>query len=198
MPERVARTSPNTMVTEYVGSGPFRFLPREWDAGNFAAYARFDGYVPRPEPPQWFAGGKVAKFDRVEWVVQPDPATAAAALQRNEVDWVEQPLIDLVGSLKRMRGVEVASYDKLGLLAMVVVNHLHPPFDKPGVLRAILAATNQQDCVEAAIGDQAELGVAPVGFFVDGSPLASKVGLDRLGPAKDIEGGAGGHQGGRL
>ncbi len=187
MPERVAKTSPNTMVTDYVGSGPFRFLPKEWDAGNFAAYARFDGYVPRQEAPQWFAGGKVAKFDRVEWIVQPDPATAAAALQRNEVDWVEQPLIDLVGSLKKMRGVEVASYDELGVLAMVVVNHLHPPFDKPAVLRAILAATSQGDCVQAAVGDQAELGVAPVGFFVDGSPMASKVGFDGLGPAKDIK-----------
>lgn len=187
MPEHVAKTPASTMVTDYTGSGPFRFLPKEWDAGNFAAYARFEGYKPRQEAPQWFAGGKVAKFDRVEWIVQPDPATAAAALQRNEVDWVEQPLIDLVGSLKKMPGVEVASYDKLGVLAMVVVNHLHPPFDKPAVLRAILAATNQGDCVQAAVGDQTELGVVPVGFFVDGSPLASKVGLDALGPAKDIK-----------
>jgi peptide/nickel transport system substrate-binding protein len=186
MPERMAKTSASTMVTDYVGSGPFRFLPNEWDAGNHAAYAKFEGYVPRQEAPQWFAGGKVAKFDRVEWIVQPDPATAAAALQKNEVDWIEQPLIDLVGSLKKMQGVEVVSYDKLGVLAMVVVNHLYPPFDNPAVMRAILAATNQQDCVEAAVGDQTALGVTPVGFFVDGSPMASKVGLDRLGPAKDL------------
>jgi peptide/nickel transport system substrate-binding protein len=187
MPERTARTPASTMVTDYTGSGPFRFLPNEWDAGNHAAYAKFDRYLPRQEPPQWFAGGKVAKFDRVEWIVQPDPATAAAALQRGEVDWVEQPLIDLVGSLKKMPGVNVASYDKLGVLAMVVVNHLYPPFDKPAVLRAILAATNQQECVQAVVGEQTELGVSPVGFFVDGSPLASKVGLDKLGPAKDLK-----------
>ena len=186
MPERVARTPASTMVTDYVGSGPFRFLPNEWDAGNHAAYAKFEGYVPRQEAPQWFAGGKVAKFDRVEWIVQPDPATAAAALQKNEVDWIEQPLIDLVGSLKKMQGVDVVSYDKLGVLAMVVINHLYSPFDNPAVVRAILAATNQQDCVEAAVGDQTALGVTPVGFFVDGSPMASKVGLDQLGPAKDL------------
>ena len=42
------------------------------------------------------AGGKVVHFDRVEWLTIPDAATAAAALQRGEVDWWEQPAIDLV------------------------------------------------------------------------------------------------------
>ena len=141
---------------------------------------RFDGYVARPEPAEWFSGGKVVHFDRVEWVVQPDPATAATALQTGEVDWIEQPLIDLVGSLRRMPGVEVASYDALGVLAMVVVNHLHPPFDNPAILRAVLQAVDQADAVQAVVGDQAELGVVPAGFFVVGAPMASSAGLEAL------------------
>ena len=186
MPERMAKTSASQQVTEYVGSGPFRFLPKEWVSGASAAYERFDGYVPRSEPAEWFSGGKVAHFDRVEWVVQPDPATAAAALQTGEVDWVEQPLIDLVGSLKAMPGVQVASYDALGVLAMVVVNHLHPPFDNPAILRAILSATSQQDAVEAVVGDQADLGVVPAGFFVVGCPMANSAGMTALTGPRDI------------
>ena len=31
MPERLAATDPNTAVKEIVGSGPFRFLPEQWD-----------------------------------------------------------------------------------------------------------------------------------------------------------------------
>ena len=190
MPERMARTPASQQITEYIGSGPFRFLPREWVSGASAAYARFEGYVPRAEPPQWFSGGKVVHFDRVEWVVQPDPATAAAALQRGEVDWVEQPLIDLVGSLKAMPGIEVASYDALGVLAMVVVNHLHPPFDNPAILRAIMSATDQKDAVEAVVGDQAQLGVTPAGYFVVGAPMANTAGLEALTGKRNVAGAA--------
>jgi len=186
MPERMARTPATQQVTEFVGSGPFRFLRDEWVSGASAAYARFDGYVPRSEQPQWFSGGKVARFERVEWVVQPDSATAVAALRTGEVDWIEQPLIDLVGSMKALPGVQVASYDALGVLAMAVINHLHPPFDNPAVLRALLMATSQQETVEAVVGDQAELGVVPAGFIVVGSPLASTAGLDALTSPRSI------------
>ena len=41
------------------------------------------------------AGPKIANFDRVEWQVIPDPATAAAALQQGEIDWWDQPIVDL-------------------------------------------------------------------------------------------------------
>jgi len=187
MPERMARTPASQQITEFVGSGPFRFLPDEWVSGARAAYAKFDAYVPRPEPPQWFSGGKVVHFDRVEWIVQPDPATAAAALQTGEVDWVEQPLIDLVGSLKAMRGVQATSYDKLGVLAMVVVNHLHPPFDNPAILQAILSATDQKDYVDAVVGDQTELGVVPAAFFVEGAPLANRAGMEALTGPRNVD-----------
>ena len=100
MPERMAKTPASEQVKETIGSGPFRFLPGEWVSGARAGYARFDGYVPRQEPPSFYAGGKVAHFERVEWIVQPDSATAAAALQKGEVDWVEQPLIDLCPMLR--------------------------------------------------------------------------------------------------
>lgn len=54
-------------------------------------YTRFGGYVPRSDGVvSALAGPKVAHFGRVEWVVIPDIATAAAALRRGEVDWWEQ------------------------------------------------------------------------------------------------------------
>ena len=39
--------------------------------------------------------------DRIEWIVMPDPATAAAALQNGEVDWWENPISDLVPLLQQ-------------------------------------------------------------------------------------------------
>ena len=72
MPERVAKTPGTEQIRETVGSGPFRFLPDQWVSGVSAAYARFDGYVPRQEPPSFLAGGKAVNVQSVEWVVQPD------------------------------------------------------------------------------------------------------------------------------
>jgi peptide/nickel transport system substrate-binding protein len=87
MPERVARTDAFTAVTDMVGSGPFRFNAAERVVGAFLAYERFAAYVPRPDgTPDWTAGPKIAHFDRVEWHVIPDPATAAGALQTGEMD----------------------------------------------------------------------------------------------------------------
>ena len=83
-----------------VGSGPFRFLPDERVSGARNAYAKFEKYVPREGVASFCAGPRIANFDRVEWLTTPDPSTQAAALQAGEVDWVEQPVMDLVPSLK--------------------------------------------------------------------------------------------------
>jgi peptide/nickel transport system substrate-binding protein len=71
-----------------------RFVKNEWVPGARAAFEKFPDYAPRPEPVSWLAGGKRVLAERVEWVVMPDPATAAAALQNGEVDWWENPISD--------------------------------------------------------------------------------------------------------
>ncbi len=186
MPERMAKTPSSEQVKETIGSGPFRFLPGEWNSGAHAGYARFDGYVPRQEPPSFYAGGKVANFERVEWIVQPDSATAAAALQKGEVDWVELPLIDLCPMLRKSPGVIVEVNDPFGWQPIIVFNHLNPPFDNPKLRRALLPAVDQHAFVAAVIGDQTELGHVPGGFFADGQPMATHAGLDVLTRPRDI------------
>jgi peptide/nickel transport system substrate-binding protein len=187
MPERMAKTPASQQVTEYIGSGPFVFLKDEWNSGVRAAYAKFTKYVPRQEPPQYFSGGKVVNFDRVEWTVQPDPATQAAALQTGEVDWVEQPLIDLLPMLKSSDGVQVATFDPLGVLAIIAFNHLYPPFDNPKVLQALISAVDQKEFVTSVIGEQASLGKYPVGFFTAGSPLANDAGMQAFTSPRNLD-----------
>ena len=152
MPERLARTDPTTGVTEMVGSGPYRFLASEYVSGSSAAYAKFDGYVPRTEPASWTAGGKVAHFDRLEWKVIPDAATAAAALQAGEVDWWEQVLPDLVPVLSRRPNLRVERMDPYGLISFGRFNHLHPPFNNVALRRAVLGALTQTEYMQAIMG----------------------------------------------
>lgn len=109
MPERIAGTDPFQLITEYVGSGPMAFKKDEWVPGSKAVFERFAGYNPRPEAGEWLSGGKRMMFDRIEWLILPDDATKAAALQNGEVDWWENPIPDLVPLLKRNRNVNVST-----------------------------------------------------------------------------------------
>src|ERR1700693_2513637 len=67
MPERIAKTDPYKQIDEYIRSRPQVFKRNEVTPGALATFKRFDGYVPRQEPPSFVAGGKQANFDRNEW-----------------------------------------------------------------------------------------------------------------------------------
>ncbi len=186
MPERVARTDPFKQLGEITGSGPFRFVRDEWVSGSLAVYMRFDRYQPRPEAADFSAGGKIAHVERVEWRVMPDPATAGAALQAGEVDWIEQPLIDLLPLLRRNENIHVATQDPFGVIGVVVFNHLQPPFDNVKLRRALLPAIDQSEYVAAVMGNESANAKTGVGVFTAGSPLANTAGLDVLTGPRDI------------
>ncbi|MEA2745436.1 MAG: peptide/nickel transport system substrate-binding protein [Acetobacteraceae bacterium] len=185
MPERLANTDPFQAIKEVVGSGPYRFVASERVVGNKVVYTRNADYVPRPNgTPDWLAGPKVVNFDRVEWTVMPDPATAAAALQNGEIDWWENPPNDLLPMLNRSANVRTEDTGPLGVVGTGVLNHLHPPFDKPAVRRVMLQAISQTDFMTAAAGTDPAMWRDGVGVFTPNTPMASKAGMEIMAAAK--------------
>src|SRR6202042_1496810 len=179
MPERIASSvDPFKQVTEIVGSGPFRFLPKEYVSGAFAAFEKFDQYKPRNEPPSYTAGGHQAYLDRVEWKVIPDSATAANALTAGEVDWLELPQPDLLGMLKHSAGVTTGLLDLYGTVGILRPNHLNTPTSNVGVRRAMFAAIDQREAMLAAMGEDPATWRAPMGYFLPGSKSANDAGMD--------------------
>jgi peptide/nickel transport system substrate-binding protein len=184
MPERIAKTSAFTEVKEIVGSGPFEFLKSEWVSGASAAFRRNPAYVSRAEPPDFLSGGKVVHFERIEWTTMPDAAAAAAALQRGEIDYMDRPLFDLMPRLRRLPGVRIQKTDAYGWSAYLHFNNAAPPFDNVVLRRAVLAAIDQGEFMQAAIGDDRSLFTTGVGVFTPGSVFETKAGQDTL-PARD-------------
>ncbi|MCO6418892.1 ABC transporter substrate-binding protein [Siccirubricoccus sp. KC 17139] len=187
MPERIAKTDSFTQISDYVGSGPFRFLRNEWVPGARAAFGKFDGYVPRQEPASWLAGGKRAMVDRIEWHVMPDPATASAALQNGEVDWWENPITDLIPTLKRSRNIAVDIADPLGNIGSFRMNHLTPPFSNLKARQAVLMAMSQEDYMRALVGDDNNLWRALPGYFTPGTPLYTEEGGEVLKGPRNLD-----------
>ncbi|HYZ21449.1 MAG TPA: ABC transporter substrate-binding protein [Rhodopila sp.] len=178
LPERIAATDPFKQVTEIIGSGPFRFIANEYVSGHFAAFEKFDRYVPRDEPISYAAGGKRVFLDRVEWKVIPDAATAAAALAAAEVDWVELPQPDLIQMLKSQAGISTGLLDLYGTVGILRPNNLNRPTSSAAIRRAMFAAIDQQEVMMAVMGDDAHTWRAPMGFFLPSSKCANDAGMD--------------------
>ena len=185
MPERLARMPTTSRLTEMVGSGPYRYLAAERVPGARNVYAKYERYVPRSQGVADFcAGPRMAHFDRVEWLTTPDPSTQVAALQSGEVDWVEQPLMDLVPQLRRDHNLKVEVAETKGIMGFLRFNQLFPPFDNPAIRRACLKAVRQRDFMEAVVGANASYD-AHTGVFTSGLPMANDAGMEALSGTHD-------------
>jgi len=186
MPERLADTDPFKQVTEMVGSGPFRFKADERMQGSLVVYERFKDYVPRSDgTPDYTSGPKIAHFDRVEWHVIPDPATAAAALRSGEMDGWEQPTGDLLPLLERDPKLRRFFIGETGACSYLRPNCLFPPFDNPAIRRALFTAIDQHAAMIATMGEDPALRQVPCGFFPPNSPLASDAGMAAIPQTPD-------------
>ena len=128
-------------------------------------YARFDGYVPRPNGvPDRATGPKIVHFERVIWTTMPDQGVALAALQKGEQDWWEFASQDLVPVMRKDPALRAEVLETEGNFMMVRFNQLYPPFNRPEMRRVILRAVDQEDFV-AAVGGDAEFQRPGIGFF---------------------------------
>jgi peptide/nickel transport system substrate-binding protein len=152
LPERLAQTDAFTQITDPTGSGPWKMVMSEWQAGHKVVFVRNPDYLPRREPPDWTAGGKVAKVDRIEWLYIPDSITARQALVDGEVDYWENVTTDFVPELARDPGIKIVDYP--GAIGVLRFNWLIPPFNNIKMRQAVLAVLNQADYLAAIAGDQ--------------------------------------------
>lgn len=163
-----AESDPAKPITTAVGSGPFRFLADEWVSGAKVAYAKNADYAPRAEPADGLSGRRDVKVDRVEWTIMPDPATAAAAIQRGEIDYWDRVPSDLIPLLKRSRDIGMGALGSLPNVAMLRANNLQPPFNSVKARQALAYALDQTEFMETVAGDNAPW-TACDSYFVCGS-----------------------------
>ena len=186
MPERLAATDAFKQIPEMIGSGPFKYEPKEYVSGSRIVFTRNEKYVPRSEPVSYTSGGLRAMVDRVEWHVIPDPATAANALVAGEIDWLETPLPDLLPMLRKSSAITVGVLDRTGYYGLLRPNWEQGPTAILGVRQAMLAAVDQVEVMTATMGEDKSLYNAPVGLFIPGSPGENEAGMDLVRTRKPV------------
>ena len=178
MPKRIAETDPFKQIEEHIGSGPFVFKRDEFKPGDKAVYLKNTKYVPRSEPPSGSTGGKNVYVDRVEWnLALRDAQAQVNALQKGEVDIIEQLSFDHYENVKGDATLQIPKVDKFGLQYMARFNHLHKPFDNAKVRQAAIAAMTQEPFLRAQVGVK-DLYRPCASMFVCGTPFGSLAGSE--------------------
>lgn len=177
MPRRIAETPPGQPIKEYVGSGPFKMVVSEFKPGLQIVYEKNKDYVPRSEPASGTAGGKVVKVDRVKWITMPDSTTAVNALTNGEIDFIEQMPYDLLPLVESDASIKVDVFDPEGYQSVMRMNHLNPPFDNKLVRQAAMYAVDQQDVLQALIGNPKYFRTCAA-LFGCGLPYDSQAGAE--------------------
>src|SRR5436853_4652325 len=177
MREEDALTDPFKNITTTIGSGPFKFAAAEWNPGAKTVYVKSPDYVPRADPPDGNAGAKLAKVDRVEWIVLPDPFTKSSAIQNGEVDIIDQLPNDQIPVLEKAKDIVLDRTAALPSIGYARPNHLYPPFDNPKARQALAMAVSQEEYLSAAFGDERWWRQC-YSFFVCGSPNETEAGSE--------------------
>ncbi len=150
MPQRLAALPADKAVPETVGSGPYTFDRATWRPGDRAIFRRNPLYKPRDEPADWLAGGKVARFDRIDVISMPDPATRVAALQAGELDYLEVIPTDFIEAAQKDIRITLARPGGVEQIMLILnINHAQPPFNNPKVRRAAQLAIDQEAAVQS-------------------------------------------------
>ena len=102
-PAEIASKAGNQPIEQkdYIGTGPYKF--KEWRPNRYVELDRFDGYEPRSEQADGYAGARVANFDTIRFFPVPDVGTRVSGVQAGDYDYAEMISGDLYDTLSRTR-----------------------------------------------------------------------------------------------
>ena len=177
MPAKLAETPPDQTITVVNGSGPFLFRADLWRPGSSMVFDRNPAYVPRPEPPDFLAGGKAVKIDHLVLHVIPDTSTQINALLLGEIDYLQYVPFDAIRRLEKSPGIKLIGLDGLGAFGgSYLINHASGPFADPAIRRVLWKLVDQQ-AVLAAIGVPSDfLRPSCKSYWLCGTPLSTDAG----------------------
>src|SRR5262249_14436414 len=102
--EVIERAAADGQITEFIGTGPFRFVEHKPD--RHIKLARFKDYAARAEPPNGYGGRRTAYVDEILFLPVPDVAVRLAGVETAEYHYAQQLKADLYDRIKAAPGLE--------------------------------------------------------------------------------------------
>lgn len=136
-----------------IGTGPFKL--NEWKRGEYISLTRFADYANRAGKLDGYTGSKRPLVDEVRFMVVPDDSTAKAALQRGDIDIIEDLSNSDVPILQKMPNIKVA-YAPVMSMTAVLMQTRDPLLSNPKIRQAIAHAIDYTQLAAAVTENLAE------------------------------------------
>ncbi len=129
-----------------VATGPY--MLEEWRPGEYVLLRRYEGYKPRAEPRDGYAGGRVPYLDEIKFLITPESAVEIAGLYAGDIDVVPGLAASSVEEV-RGRGIDVQTVQGF-TWSTLLINSNDPVLSDVRVRQAIAHALDLAQIAEAA------------------------------------------------
>jgi peptide/nickel transport system substrate-binding protein len=175
----MAKESIANPLTEFVGTGPYKFKERKAD--QYVVLVRHDAYTPRDEAASGYAGKREAKIPELRFIPVPNANTRVEGTIAGQYQFADQLPVE---SFKRVSGTSGVS----AVLTMpygfpyIPLNTKQGPFADIKLRQAFQLALSESEMLLAAFGDP-KFFAAAAEHFPKGSPFHSDAGSGKYDKA---------------
>ena len=175
IPAAIARKTGAEMLKpeNYIGTGPYKF--DKWVQGEYVSLARWEGYVPRNEPPNGRAGKKIAYFDRAEFHIVKEEAARTNGVASGQYYYGTGVQADLFDSLVKNPDIRAIKLEP-PYWCQIFFNTKEGVCASQGLRQAILATLNMDEIMVAVFGDLSEVQGS---IFPKSTPWFTTAGLEK-------------------
>ena len=175
IPAAIAREAGAEMLkpVNYIGTGPYKF--GKWVQGEYVSLVRWEGYVPRNEPPNGRAGKKIAYFDRAEFHIVKEDAARTNGVSSGQYHYATGVQADLFDSLVKNPNIRAIKLEP-PYWCQIFFNTKEGLCANQGLRQAILATLNMDEIIIAVFGDLSDVQGS---IFPKSTPWYTTAGLDR-------------------
>jgi peptide/nickel transport system substrate-binding protein len=171
----MAKDSIANPLTEFVGTGPYKFKERKPD--QYVVLVRFDGYTPRSEAPSGYAGKREAKIPELRFIPVPNANTRVEGVIAGQYQFADQLPVESFKRVSATPGVKAELTMPYGFPYMPL-NTKQGPFTNLKLRQAFQMAISDTELLTAAFGDP-KFFAAAAEHFPKGSPFYSEAGADK-------------------
>jgi peptide/nickel transport system substrate-binding protein len=149
MPKAIMDKFGDKVVTEYVGTGPYRF--EDWRPDFRIRLSRYTGYFARTDAPSGFAGKKTAYLDAVEFYPVTEAGARIAGVESGDYQYAYTVSKEAYPRLSKNANLMTLVISP-GQWGWLIFNKKQGIAANQGVRQAALAALNMEPIVRAAYG----------------------------------------------
>ena len=166
----------------YIGTGPYKF--GKWVQGEYVSLDRWEGYVPRNEPPNGRAGKKIAYLDHAEFHIVKEDAARINGVSSGQYHYGTGLPADLFDSLAKDPKVRAIKLEP-PYWCQIFFNTKEGLCANQALRQAILATLNMDEIMIAVFGDLSEVKGS---IFPKSTPWYTTAGLDKYNQGNPKQG----------